>query len=145
MIEIKRIASKDTFLVRQPVLRAGKPIESCVFDGDDLETTVHFGLFYDENLAGVISVFENKNDIFNDAFQMQIRGMAVLEQYQKKGYGNFLINSIEEYAKSQKASLVWFNARESAVAFYEKLNYTIVGSAFEIKDIGIHYIMYKHL
>ena len=145
MIEIKRIASKDTFLVRQPVLRAGKPIESCIFDGDDLKTTVHFGLFYDENLTGVISVFENKNDNFNDGFQMQIRGMAVLEQYQKKGFGNFLVNTVEEYAKSQKASLVWFNAREAAVAFYEKLNYTIVGSAFEIKDVGIHYIMCKHL
>lgn len=29
MTEIKIIPSKETYLVRQPVLREGKPIESC--------------------------------------------------------------------------------------------------------------------
>ncbi|MGH2664448.1 GNAT family N-acetyltransferase [Flavobacterium sp.] len=145
MIKIKIISSKETYSVRQPVLRAGKPIESCLFDGDDLETTKHFGLYFDENLVGVVSVFENKSNNFHDEYQMQIRGMAVLEEYQKKGLGNFLINQTEEYAKFQNASLLWFNARETAVAFYEKLNYTIIGSAFEIQNIGIHYVMYKHL
>jgi len=45
MIQIKEIPSKETYIVRQPVLRKGKPIESCIFEGDDLETTYHFGLF----------------------------------------------------------------------------------------------------
>lgn len=115
------------------------------FEGDDLETTVHFGLYYDTILVGVISVFENKNDTFDDIFQMQIRGMAVLEQYQKKGLGNFLINRAEAYAKYKNVSLLWFNARENAVTFYEKLKYTTIGSAFEIQYIGIHYVMFKHL
>lgn len=42
MAIIKKISSSETFLVRQPVLRAGKPLESCRFDGDDLEITHHF-------------------------------------------------------------------------------------------------------
>jgi GNAT superfamily N-acetyltransferase len=145
MIEIKIIPSKETYLVRQPVLRFGKPIESCFFDGDDLETTVHFGLYYNQHLAGVISIFENKSKHFNEDRQMQIRGMAVLEEHQKKGLGNFLINRAEEYAKSRNVPLLWFNARESAVGFYEKLRYETIGSAFEIKNIGIHYVMFKHL
>jgi GNAT superfamily N-acetyltransferase len=145
MIEIKIIPSKETYLVRQPVLREGKPIESCFFDGDDLETTVHFGLYHDTILVGVISVFENKNEIFDANNQMQIRGMAVLNSYQKKGLGNFLINRAEAYAKSQNVSLLWFNARENAVAFYEKSKYTTIGSAFKIQNIGIHYVMFKHL
>lgn len=84
MITIKEIPSKETYAVRQPVLRKGKPIESCIFDGDDLETTHHFGLFDDENLTGIISLFEKINPIFAERNQAQIRGMAVLENHQKK-------------------------------------------------------------
>ncbi|WP_227871652.1 hypothetical protein [Flavobacterium kingsejongi] len=40
---IKKITSEATYAVRQPVLRAGMPLESCIFDGDDLNTTEHFG------------------------------------------------------------------------------------------------------
>ena len=36
---IELIASKEAWSIRQPVLREGKPIEACIFDGDDFETT----------------------------------------------------------------------------------------------------------
>lgn len=64
MTVIKEISSKETFIVRHPVLRKGKPIESCYFEGDDLESTHHFGLFVNEKLTGVISIFLNSNPIF---------------------------------------------------------------------------------
>lgn len=82
---IKEIPSKETYIVRQPVLRKGKPIESCIFEGDDLETTHHFGLFDNKNLTGIISLFLKINSIFADENQAQIRGMAVLETHLKKG------------------------------------------------------------
>ena len=59
MITIKEITATDTYAVRQPVLRSGKPIENCHFPGDDLPTTKHFGLQTDQ-LIGVISLFENR-------------------------------------------------------------------------------------
>ena len=64
MIQIKEIPSKETYIVRQPVLRKGKAIESCIFEGDDLETTHHFGLFDNESLTGIISLFHKSNPIF---------------------------------------------------------------------------------
>ena len=64
MKNIKKITALETFPVRHPVLRAEKPIESCNFDGDTLETTVHFGLYDSHNLLGVVSLFESKNDLF---------------------------------------------------------------------------------
>jgi len=87
MIQIKETPSKETYSVRQPVLRKGKPIESCIFEGDDLETTHHFGLFDNEKLIGIISLFEKINPIFAEKNQVQIRGMAVLETQQKKDLG----------------------------------------------------------
>lgn len=145
MIEIKKIDFNTTFSVRHPVLRNGRPIETCFFDGDDLETTIHFGLFLDKNLIGVISIFKNKNAIFSAQNQFQIRGMAVLKGHQGKKLGKKLLDQAEQEIIDQKGNLIWFNARENAVPFYQNSGYEIIGDAFEIKDIGIHYLMFKNL
>jgi len=142
---IKNISANETFLVRHPVLRAGKPIESCQFDGDTLETTKHFGLFMDEKIIGVVSVFNNKNTTFISPNQFQIRGMAILSKFQKRGFGEKLMIRCEEYIQSQKGTLIWFNARENAVSFYEKLHYKKIGDPFAIADIGLHYLMKKEI
>ena len=145
MIEISEISSLETFKVRHPVLRTGKPLESCRFDGDELATTKHFGLFENEILAGVISVFKQTNDAFADGNQFQIRGMAVLENFRKRGLGEQLVVHVEDYVNGQNGKLIWFNAREVALKFYANLGYEIIGSAFEIPDVGTHYMMYKIL
>lgn len=142
---IKEIPSKDTYIVRQPVLRKGKPIESCIFEGDDLDTTHHFGLFDQKQLTGIISLFSQTNTIFADENQAQIRGMAVLDTHQKKGFGEALVQHCENYCKAQNVDLIWFNARTAAVGFYKKMNYQIIGEAFDIKDVGEHYLMFKKL
>ncbi|MEC4003113.1 GNAT family N-acetyltransferase [Flavobacterium sp. SUN052] len=145
MKKIQNISSETTVIVRNPVLREGKPIESCRFDGDDLETTSHFGLFINEKLIGVVSVFKSRNLNFKAENQFQIRGMAVLKEHQKKGYGELLVKHCERYAIEEKSDLIWFNARETAVLFYEKLGYNKVGNPFSIADIGIHYVMKKEI
>jgi len=145
MIELKNIDFKETFAVRYPVLRRGKPIESCFFEGDDLNSTVHFGLYYNTKLAGVVSVFKNKNSIFSAENQFQIRGMAVLQEHQGKKFGKQLLIKSEEYVLTQKSDLIWFNAREIAVPFYQNFCYQIAGDAFEIKEVGMHFIMFKYL
>ena len=145
MITIKEITSEETFIVRQPVLRAGKPIESCIFEGDDLETTHHFGLFVNEKLIGIISLFQKINTIFAEQNQAQIRGMAVLETHQKMGFGEALVKHCETYCNENKVDLIWFNARTAAVGFYQKMSYQPLGEAFDIKDVGEHYLMFKKL
>jgi ribosomal protein S18 acetylase RimI-like enzyme len=145
MTNIKKITDLETYSVRHVVLRKGKPIESCQFDGDDLPTTNHFGYYLNDNLAGIISIFKNNNTIFASNNQYQIRGMAVLEQHQKKGIGNLLVQHGEAYCQNIQADLIWFNARTAATGFYEKLGYGKVGAAFEIKNVGEHYLMAKIL
>lgn len=142
---IREIPSKETYIVRQPVLRNGKPIESCVFEGDDLETTHHFGLFENERLIGIISLFTKINPIFAQKNQAQIRGMAVLENHQKKGIGEALVKHCENYCKTNNVDLIWFNARTAAVGFYKKMSYETLGEAFDIKDVGEHHLMFKKL
>lgn len=145
MQSIKEISSLETYIVRQPVLRKGKPPETCLFEGDDLESTHHFGLFENQKLTGIISLFLKHNPIFAENLQGQIRGMAVLESHQKKGFGEALVKHCEEYCLANQFDLIWFNARESAVGFYKKMGYETIGDCFEIPEIGEHYLMYKKL
>jgi ribosomal protein S18 acetylase RimI-like enzyme len=145
MIEIKKINAFDILIVRHPVLRAGKPLESCHFEGDDLPSTVHFGLYLDKQLIAVISVFEVKNKLFTEENQYQIRGMAVLEEFQKRGFGEQLLQYCENEIRLKKGELIWFNARETAVGFYKKSGYKIIGGQFEIPDVGPHFILFKRI
>lgn len=145
MQKIKQISALETLMVRHLVLRAEKLIESCHFDGNTLKTTVHFGIYDNENLLGVISLFEAKNDLFTAEKQFQIRGMAVLKQHQKKGLGEKLILHSEKYCKDQNSNLIWFNARKEAIGFYEKMGCQIKGISFEIKEVGKHVVMFKKM
>ncbi len=140
---IKKITCDETFSVRQLILRPGKPIESCHFEGDNLISTTHFGYYNEGKLIGIISVFKNSNENFNTEKQFQIRGMAVLENHQKKGIGAVLVLHTENHLKAEGERLIWFNARESAVGFYKKLGYEIKGTEFEITGVGTHFLMFK--
>ncbi|SHF97787.1 Acetyltransferase (GNAT) domain-containing protein [Flavobacterium fluvii] len=140
---IKKIAAVETYSVRLPVLRKGKPIESCHFEGDDLETTLHFGLYLDQELVGIISLFLKSNPNFSEKNQYQIRGMAVLENHRKKDFGKVLLAHCEKECKRQDVDLIWFNARTEAVGFYEKGGYQKTGTPFEIPDVGEHIVMFK--
>ncbi len=142
---IQEITATHTYPVRQLVLRAGKPIESCRFEGDELPSTHHFGYFTANQLLGVISLFEAENATFEKQKSFQIRGMAVLESYQKKGIGEALVREAETFCKKQKTTLIWFNARTSAVGFYKKMGYEIEGNEFEIKEVGPHFLMHKKI
>ncbi|RZJ67217.1 MAG: GNAT family N-acetyltransferase [Flavobacterium sp.] len=145
MPTIREITSVETYAVRHPVLRPGKPVETCRFDGDDLHSTTHFGLFDDDTLAGVASLFQAPHPGFNEPKQFQLRGMAVLEDFQGNGFGDMLVEAAEDQTRRAAGTLVWFNAREKAIGFYEKAGYKITGKPFTIGDIGIHYVMFKRL
>lgn len=143
-IRVEKITYLDTFPVRSAVLRQGKPIETCFFLGDNEEQTTHFGLFYGKKLVGVASVFSTANHIFKQNLQFQLRGMAVLSDYQGKGFGTIILKEICTFVETKKADVLWFNARENAVPFYQNLGFLTSGSAFEIPEIGTHFLMFKH-
>jgi hypothetical protein len=59
---VQKIDFRDTYYVRSAVLRIGLPIESCHFDGDDLDKTKHYGCFDYNKLIGIASVYEKKSE-----------------------------------------------------------------------------------
>lgn len=142
---IKQITAIDTYKIRQAILRPGQPIETCYFVGDNLETTYHLGLFSKKKLIGVNSFFKNSNPLFPERSQYQLRGMAVLKNQQAQGLGQAILKHGEQMLKSMNANLIWCNAREVAIHFYAKNGYQVIDSPFNIKDIGLHCVMYKRI
>jgi ribosomal protein S18 acetylase RimI-like enzyme len=144
-VTIKEITARTAFEVRHPVLRTGKPLESCHFEGDDLPTTFHLGYYIDEQLVGVVTLMKNTHTTIDVATAFQLRGMAVLPNFQKRGIGDALVKKAEAMILARGGTLIWMNAREIAVRFYEKLGYKKHGVPFDIPKIGLHFVMKKSL
>lgn len=59
--------------------------------------------------------------------EAQVRYMAVDDAWQGRGIGAAILNELERAAAAIGAHTVVLNARESAIGFYEKCGYRIVG------------------
>lgn len=145
MISIKKIVWQDTLTIRNEVLRPGKLREECIFDGDDDLSNFHLGLFLKDEHVGILSVFQNSNLQFPEARQYQLRGMALVDEYRNQSFGTKLIEEAELILSSLNAELIWCNARKTAEKFYKNHQYKSHGEYFEIKEIGVHTIMFKKL
>ncbi|GAA0873211.1 hypothetical protein GCM10009117_23580 [Gangjinia marincola] len=144
-LSIKAVDSKETYPVRHPVLRKGRPIEDCAFEGDDEITTLHLALFFKERMIGVITLIDRRNPTLPFGRQYQLRGMAIIEEYQRKGLGNLLLKESEIRLTKALTNIIWFNAREKAIPFYERAGYKTIGERFEIEGIGMHHCMVRTL
>ncbi len=142
MILIKEINANQTYPIRLAVLRPTKTLADCVFTHDDDESTFHLGAFLENDLACIGSLYQQKHTLFKESNQWQLRGMATLPQYVGKGLGSTLLKNTVEILLKKDTNLLWCNARSSAVAFYQKAGFSIVGEEFLIADVGPHYVMY---
>ncbi len=131
--------------VRHPVLRPGKPFETTFWPGDEEPLTTHFGAYLKDILAGVASLYKVSppGTILENAWQL--RGMAVLKEFQHQGLGSRLLIECIAYVRQQKGRLLWCNARAHACGFYQRHGFTIEGEPFDIPEIGPHYRMKKNL
>ena len=142
---IREISAEDTYTVRQEVLRPGRPLKECFFEGDLELETIHLGYFDGENLVAIATYVARKNHLFEATFQYQLRGMAVLSAYRGKDLGKKLLLEGERLLKEKDPQLLlWFNARETAVGFYEKFGYKTIGSPFMIPNVCMHIVMYRN-
>jgi predicted GNAT family N-acyltransferase len=79
-----------------------------------------------------------------DKKTIKMRQVAVDDSVQKMGVGRQLVKASEVLARQQGFDIIELNARETAVPFYLKLNYVVVGERFE--EVGIpHFKMMKQL
>ena len=75
---------------------------------------------------------------------VQLRQMAVSPVYQQKGLGKKLLLFAEKTARENCYSVIRMHARKTAVGFYEKSGYTVIGKEFT--EVGIpHFEMMREI
>lgn len=144
-MKVLRISASDTYPLRQKVLVPTHDLKKAKFDHDDDEDiSFHLGAFKDGNLVSVASFYYERNPTFPDQHQYQLRGMATLPEYRNQGLSSELLNMAFPIIKQNFCTLLWCNARVSAVGYYEKVGFKKFNDhVFEIEDIGPHVLMSK--
>ena len=139
---IRFIPVEDLLAIRNEVLRGGRlTLDECRFPGDKEEGSFHLGYFDRDKLVCIASFHPKQYGVFKGK-AYQLRGMATLDDYRGKGFGNQLINFAIVYLRGQKANYIWCNARKKAVRFYQNVGFEIISDEFEVRDIGPHYVLY---
>jgi len=142
-MKILRINAADTYDIRHKMLRAGFPRETVHFPKDDDDQTFHLGAFDGNKLVSVASFyFENHPDLIDDEYQYRLRGMATLPEYQGQGHSRALLKMAFPIIKLNQCTLLWCNARVTAIGFYQKVAFEKMGEPFNIPQVGEHILMF---
>ena len=124
------ISPEQVVDLRWRVLRAGRPRESAIFPGD--EAASHHGLWREERLIAVLSLFPSPLEHGGAIYPQQLRGMATEPSLQGQGLGSVLLQEV------QALGPMWCNARIRAQPFYARAGWQPIGATFNIPQVGPH-------
>ena len=145
-ITLQHITAEETLPLRSIVLRPGQPIENCRYKEDSLATTFHLGALIDGKIVCNGTFMKDICPYFTaEESAYRLRGMATNPDFRGLQLGSRLLKEAEDILRSRGCKLLWFNARESALVFYEKSGFVTIGDLFDIALIGPHKVMYKWL
>ena len=144
---VKRITSNDCKPLRHQVLWPHILLEKdCIIDIDSRKDAIHLGVFNEEKLISICSLFKSENEHFpNRKNSYQLRAMATSPNSRGINAGKLVVQEALRVLKEVNSDLLWCNAREVALGFYTKLGFSIEGDFFDVKNIGPHKVMYVKL
>ncbi|KKO00828.1 hypothetical protein LCGC14_0122340 [marine sediment metagenome] len=119
--KIIEITVDETLPIRHRVMWPNKSIDYVKLP-NDIEGR-HYGLFLNEKLISVISLFITDTEA-------QFRKFATIKEYQGKGYGSLLLQEIIGVAKNENLSKIWCNARQNKTDFYTKFGMVSTNRTF---------------
>ncbi len=121
MIQFKTISSKKTIDLRHRVLWPNKAKHEMILPED--EQGSHYGAVQDDVLVAVASVFVDQSDC-------RLRKFAIDPDYQRQGIGSKMIRYIQADLTARGFQVLYCDARETALGFYQTLGFKIEGSRF---------------
>lgn len=134
-MKVEKLSLEEVLPIRQEVLWSDKPLSYCYVDGD--ETAQHFGIKIHGEVVCVASIYRDKDTA-------RLRKFATKSAFQRQGLGTLVLDFLVEYLQSQGITLLWFDARETAIPFYKKKGFTVQGERFYKGGIA-YFVMNRHL
>lgn len=132
--EIIEITAEETLKIRHKVMWPNRLIDYVRLENDNRGR--HFGLFINDKMIAVISLFIVNNEA-------QFRKFATLTDYQGKGFGSVLLKEIMNIIKANNIHKVWCNARIDKSNYYAKFGMTTTENKF-VKG-GIEYVIMEKI
>ncbi|WP_345770446.1 GNAT family N-acetyltransferase [Blastococcus saxobsidens] len=136
-MDVHEVPPETTYALRAAVLRPdGGAITRA---GDEHPDTVHLAARLDGAVIGVVR-FSPAPCPYRPGSRApwQLRGMATDPAVRGTGVGRALVEHGLARLADLGADLVWCDARTSAVGFYERTGFRVVGEEFDKPDVGRH-------
>lgn len=135
----------EIYPLRSQILRPGQPLELSQYPGDDSPENFHLAAMEKDVIVGIASFYLEPFKEFSAKKPYRLRGMATAPEVRGQGHGRALVESGLEELRARGCDLLWFNARQVAFGFYEKMGFQYHGEMFELPLIGPHKVMYSRL
>jgi GNAT superfamily N-acetyltransferase len=129
-VEVRDIDLAATRDLRMRVLRSHLPDAPASSPRDPLPGTWHLGAFRDGRLVGVISGFAEDAPGHPGVPAQRFRFMAVDPEAQGTGVGAALLGEVIARARARADRILWANGRDTALPFYARLGFEVVGDGF---------------
>ena len=130
-VTIRFATTAEVRPLRLEVLRAHTTNKSVDFEGDDDVTTRHLvAVDSHGEIVGVSTWLERALDQQPHPRALQLRGMATAISVQNQGIGALILAAGVDYALSLNADLIWANARDQALNFYNRNGFVTIGEGF---------------
>ncbi len=136
--EVELAATKD---LRARVLRNHVPGAPAHAPSDDLPDTWHLGAFRAGRLVGVITGFPEEAPGHPGVPAERFRFMAVEPAEQGTGVGTALMAAMMERARRGGVRVLWAHGRDTALDFYTRLGFQVVGDAFTDSQLPHHVVL----
>lgn len=142
-VVVRQATLAEIFQVRWDVLRPGRPIQAVQFPGDDRPETFHIGAFEGPLNIACASFMQFP---WKEQPAWQLRGMGVVATWQGKRVGQYVLEEAEQIVRqTSPLRLLWCNAREEALKFYQRQGWVIASERFYVEDVGPHFKMTREL
>ena len=145
-LKLVKLDLAEVHLIRRKVLYKNFPNTLVEYCEDNLEETSHYGLSKGDEVISILTLIRQTFKYDSKVQSIQLRGMATLDTYQRKGYGSQLLTKVIKKLKQEKIyKFLWCKSRIAVIEFYKNNNFTPIGDNFKIESIGLHKILYYRL
>jgi predicted GNAT family N-acyltransferase len=123
---VVELTAEETYPLRLAVLRNDTPSRAPGFTEDGLPGTVHLGIRVGDQVVAISTWVLRP---YEGAPAVQVRGMATAAELRGQGLGGLLLEAGCARA-ALVGPLVWARARDTALPFYLRHGFSVVGDGF---------------
>lgn len=131
-MRVEQVDPALTRALRNAVLRPGQPVDAVHWPGLEDPGAATFAVLDDDGAALTTATVIPEPCPWrpDDVPSWRLRGMATAEAARGRGVGRLALDAAVAHARAAGAVLVWCNARDVALSFYERAGFVVAGDGF---------------